>query len=271
MNPPSGTTIRQRVLLSFDAEEFDIPLEYGRAVSKFDQFRIGATGWERTLHLLDDLGIVATFFTTGAIAQRRPDLVRWTVSSGHEIASHSLFHSSFATDDLRKSREVLREISGQAVTGFRMPRMAEVDSRDLAAAGYSYNSSTNPIWLPGRYNKFFTPRRPYFCDGLLEIPLSATPIMRWPLFWLAFKNQPKWLTRATTDSVLRADGHAALYFHPWELVECTGFGLPTMISSCSGERMFTSLREHLLWLKQRFVFQTYGDFARDFLSAKHAK
>lgn len=266
MSPPADQSPRCRVLLSFDAEEFDIPLEYGQSLSEFDQFRIGANGWERTLHLLDELKIAATFFTTGAIAQRSPGLVRWTVASGHEIASHTMYHSRFVPGDLRESKDLLEQISGQAVTGFRMPRMAKVEDRDLLAAGYSYNSSINPIWLPGRYNKFFSPRKPTIRDGLLEIPLSATPLVRWPLFWLAFKNQPTWLTRRTTETVLRTDGHAALYFHPWELAECTGFGLPEVVSACSGERLFRALREHLIWLKQRSEFQTYGNFAKAFLS-----
>lgn len=254
---------RPAVLLSFDAEEFDIPLEYGFALSESEQFRIGADGFERTLLLLDELDLRATFFTTASIALRRPDLVRRAVASGHEIASHAYFHSRFEPGDVARSRDVLRRIGGTDVVGFRMPRMAPVDPALLRDAGYLYDSSTNPIWLPGRYNRFFAPRRPHRKDGLIRIPLSAVPLVRWPLFWLAFKNQPGMLTRWTTSAVLRADGYAALYFHPWELMNNAGFGLPEVIARTSGQRMYAALREHLLWLRARCRFLTYAEFARE--------
>ncbi|MGH7242440.1 MAG: polysaccharide deacetylase family protein [Phycisphaerales bacterium] len=251
------------VLLSFDAEEFDIPLEYGQAISDSEQFRIGADGFDRALQLLAEAQVRATFFTTAALAIRRPDLVRRAVADRHEIASHAFFHSRFEEKHLRASREALQSISGTDVVGFRMPRMAPVSPAILREAGYEYDSSVNPIWLPGRYNRFFEKRRAHNVDGLIRIPLSATPLIRWPLFWLAFKNQPRWLTRATTAATLRADNYAALYFHPWELMNNSGFGLPKIISALSGQRMWSSLREHLLWLKGRCRFATYREFARE--------
>ncbi|MBS0186454.1 MAG: polysaccharide deacetylase family protein [Planctomycetes bacterium] len=252
---------RPAVLLSFDAEEFDIPLEFGRSLSEDEQFRIGADGTERSLELLAEFGIRATFFTTGVLALRRPELIRRAVREGHEIASHALYHSRFEPAHLRESKDVLEQVAGVPVTGFRMPRMAPVDLAKLREAGYSYDSSVNPIWLPGRYNRFFESRRARVEDGFVRIPLSATPVIRWPLFWLAFKNQPRWLSRLTTSWVLRADRAAALYFHPWELMDNTGFSLPKAIARCSGESMMSRLREHLRWLSARTRFQTYAQFA----------
>ncbi|MBS0190247.1 MAG: polysaccharide deacetylase family protein [Phycisphaerales bacterium] len=252
------------VLLSFDAEEFDIPLEYGHRISEPEQFRIGADGFERTLLLLRQLSVTATFFTTAALAQHRPDLVRWAVRDGHEIASHAFYHSRFEAAHLRSSRETLERLSGTSVVGFRMPRMAPVRADQLREAGYVYDSSMNPIWLPGRYNRFFAPRKPRRRDGILEIPLSAVPFIRWPLFWLAFKNQPRWLTRASTAAVLSGDGHAALYFHPWELMENHSYGLPRLVASRSGQSMTRALAEHLLWLRDRAEFRTYASFAAGF-------
>lgn len=262
MSTTSPEPSRPAVLLSFDAEEFDIPLEYGNAVSESEQFRIGADGFERALLLLSELGVRATFFTTAALAIRRPDLVRRAVAHGHEIASHSYFHSRFEEKHVRESREVLESVSGAEVIGFRMPRMAPIAARVLKEAGYTYDSSVNPIWLPGRYNRFFEPRRVHKVDGLIRIPLSATPFIRWPLFWLAFKNQPRWLTRMTTLRVLHSDGYAALYFHPWELMNNAHYGLPHVVSALSGQSMWSALRDHLLWLRSRCSFSTYGEFAR---------
>ncbi|MBX3388466.1 MAG: polysaccharide deacetylase family protein [Phycisphaeraceae bacterium] len=255
---------RPVVLLSFDAEEFDIPLEYGHSISETEQFRIGADGFERTLLLLSEIGVRATFFTTAALAIRRPDLVRWAVAQGHEIASHSFFHSRFEERHLRESREVLESVSGSEVVGFRMPRMSPVSQSLVRDAGYVYDSSMNPIWLPGRYNRFFEKRRVHNVNGLVRIPLSATPLVRWPLFWLAFKNQPRWLTRLSTRIVLKSDGYAALYFHPWELMDNAGFGLPGVIRRCSGVAMTDALREFLGWIGRHADFVRYCDFARQF-------
>lgn len=261
MNTRSRESRRPVVLLSFDAEEFDIPLEYGHAISEAEQFRIGADGFERALLLLSELGVRATFFTTAALAIRRPDLVRRAAAQDHEIASHSFFHSRFEEKHLLESREVLESVSGTDVVGFRMPRMAPVSPALLREAGYTYDSSVNPIWLPGRYSRFLEKRRAHTIDELFRIPLSATPLIRWPLFWLAFKNQPRWATRLTTRAVLKSDGYAALYFHPWELMSNSGFGLPRIVSEMSGESMWRSLRDHLLWLRGHCDFLTYRNFA----------
>jgi len=264
---PESESKRRAVLLSFDAEEFDIPLEYGHKLAESEQFRIGADGFERTLLLLDELNVRATFFTTAALAIRRPDLVKRAARFGHEIASHAFYHSKFENRHLRESREVLASISGTRVVGFRMPRMAPVSPSLLREAGYSYDSSVNPIWLPGRYNRFFEKRRVHRVEQLIRIPLGATPLVRWPLFWLAFKNQPRWLNRVTTRINLATDGYAALYFHPWELMDNSGFGLPRVIAKTSGQTMHESLREHLLWLREHCHFKTYADFARERLSS----
>lgn len=263
MTPTKSQAIRPAVLLSFDAEEFDIPLEYGSRLSESEQFRIGADGLERTLLLLAEFDARATFFTTAALALRRPDLIKRTANAGHEIASHAFFHSRFEPAHAAESRKVLEQISGTPVVGFRMPRMAPIDPALLCGAGYLYDSSTNPIWLPGRYNKFFAPRRAHLVGELVRVPLSAVPLIRWPLFWLAFKNQPHWVTRLTTRAVLHADGYAALYFHPWELMGNQGFGLPRVVAGLSGPEMAEALRCHLRWLRTQATFVTYAQFVRE--------
>jgi hypothetical protein len=69
-----------------------------------------------------------------------------------------------------------------------MPRLKEVEDREIEKAGYEYNSSMNPTYLPGRYNNFFKTRTRYYSNNLLNIPISVTPLIRFPLFWLSFKT-----------------------------------------------------------------------------------
>jgi len=272
-----------RILLSFDAEEFDIPREFGHAIDEAEQMRIGVEGVRRTLNLLSEVGVRATFFSTAKIVLAAPELFGRAAADGHEIASHGYAHSSFEVADLQRSREAILSVlpAGSRVRGFRRPRMAPTDPGEVLRAGYDYHSSENPIWLPGRYNKFFSPRRwsmertslgeggPPEGPTLLKIPAAATPLIRWPLFWLSFKNTPLWWTRAMTSWCLRADGYAALYFHPWELCELNamgGFGLPSYVQRIDGAALTERLRKYLTWAKRRGTVCTYSDFADDVMT-----
>src|SRR5205823_6308311 len=96
----------------------------------------------------------------------------------------------YQTADLVQSRLQLEEITNQPVYGLRMPRMKVIPMQDVINAGYSYDSSMNPTWVPGRYNNFSRPRTVYYDQNMLRVPASVSPRFRVPLFWLAFKNMP---------------------------------------------------------------------------------
>ena len=51
-------------------------------------------GVPRILDMLDDLGVPATFFVPGWVAEHRPGLARSIVDRGHEVAHHSYSHRS---------------------------------------------------------------------------------------------------------------------------------------------------------------------------------
>jgi peptidoglycan/xylan/chitin deacetylase (PgdA/CDA1 family) len=247
---------RARIFLSLDVEEFDLPLEFGISLSLAEQCEVTAEGLARVNGLVDELGIVATCFTTAAFAQARPELVAQLAQS-HEIASHSFHHSRFEETDLADSRQVLIERSGgQSVQGFRRPRFAPTSVRAIAAAGYTYNSSLHPIWLPGRYNNFHCPRLPYQEEGLWQIPVSVSPLVRFPFFWLSFKNFPLPLIRWMSGWTLRQDRMLNLIFHPWEFADLTRYGLPKFIRRWDGDRLRDRLGVYLRWLQGR------GDFMR---------
>jgi hypothetical protein len=253
--------LRPLTLVSFDCEEFDIPAEFGRPIAVAEQMRVGAEGMRRALDLLAQVPARATFFTTASFAREHPDLIRRAAAAGHEIASHGAQHSVFQTADLESSRRDLEAIAQGPIAGFRRPRFEATPAADILAAGYSYDASVNPVWLPGRYNGWHLPRRAFRDSGLLRIPVSATPLVRWPLFWLSFKNEPEWVARMATRAVLAADGYAALCFHPWELCDLRGSGLPWYIRRLHGRRFSERLLRHLRWLALRSTFATYSELA----------
>ena len=78
----------------------------------------------RTLDLLDEFGIRATFFGVGWIADRIPEVFREVAQRGHEVASKGYTQRAIAEmspeefrDDLAKAREALEAACGQRVVG----------------------------------------------------------------------------------------------------------------------------------------------------------
>lgn len=248
-----------RVLLSFDLEEFDVPEEYGQALSDAMKFGVSQTGLEPVLRLLTELQIRATFFTTANFALHRPEVIK-AIAQTHEVASHGFYHSSFDLADLHKSKQVLEDIAQTSVVGFRMARLQKVDDAAIADAGYAYNSSMNPTYLPGRYNNFWQPRTAYYSNQLLNIPVSVTPLIRFPLFWLSFKHLPLSLYQAASALTLHSDRYLSLYFHPWEFADIASFQLPGYIKHPSGQQMVDRLNRYLTWLKPHAEFITYAEF-----------
>ncbi len=250
---------RPCVLLSFDVEEFDIPGEYGRDLDSATQFRVSWDGLNAVLRLLARLQVRATFFVTANFALQYPDLIR-AMAQTHEIASHGFYHGSFQRTDLAESKRAIEGIARVPVLGFRMARLQPVEDRDISAAGYSYNSSLNPTWIPGRYNHLTKPRRFYDAHHVLNIPVSVTPLVRFPLFWLSFKNLPLWLYQMACWWTLHCDRYLVLYFHPWEFTAIREFGLPHYIRRHAGAPMLRRLERFITALKPRTVFITYTEF-----------
>ena len=90
------------ICLTFDLEEFDLPLEYKQSISLEKQMEITTLGVNTLLTILDKHNISCTFFTTANYAQHNISLLK-KIAAKHEIASHSFFHSLFHINDLKKT------------------------------------------------------------------------------------------------------------------------------------------------------------------------
>ena len=75
------------ILLSFDIEEFDLPTEYGLAISWEEQLRVSREGSGHILNVLARHGVRATFFCTARFAEAAPDVLRAICDGGHERSS----------------------------------------------------------------------------------------------------------------------------------------------------------------------------------------
>ena len=112
---------------------------------------------ERILDMLDELGLKATFFILGWVAEYHPKLVERIHSKGHEIAAHSHWHHNARLlspgdfeKDLVKCLEHLKDITGIPVTAYRAPGYS-LKIKDnwafeiLAANGITVDSSVQ-LW-----------------------------------------------------------------------------------------------------------------------------
>jgi len=140
----------------------------------------------RVLELLAEQDVLGTFFIVGELAESEPALVKTIAGAGHEIALHGYRHvplpqlspATFRTETAR-GREVLEDLSGAPVTGYRAPSFSLVpESRwavaELTALGFTYSSSVLPVWSP-LFGWPGQPRHPYrWPGGLLELPCPVT-------------------------------------------------------------------------------------------------
>ncbi|WDF53559.1 polysaccharide deacetylase family protein [Mucilaginibacter sp. KACC 22063] len=252
------------ILLSFDIEEFDMPFEYGKELAFDKQLSVSTEGTNKILNILKQAGIKATFYCTANYAQHKPEMIKAMIDAGHEVASHGYYHSDFKPEHLLQSKLKLEEISGHAVKGYRMARMMPVDESEIEKAGYVYNSSINPTFLPGRYNNFNKPRTWFYFKNVLQLPSSVSPLIRFPLFWLSFHNLPigllKWLSKITH----KKDGYLNLYFHPWEFTDLNKpqeYNFPGYVVKNTGDAFVSRLTEFISWVKSKgYTFSRTDEF-----------
>jgi polysaccharide deacetylase family protein (PEP-CTERM system associated) len=190
---------------------------------------------ERILALMADGDVKATFFTLGWIAERYPAMVKRIAAAGHEIASHGYGHLRASdqdlaefTADITSSKQLLEDLTGQPVRGYRAPSFS-IGTGNLWAldalkeAGYDYSSSIYPVahdhyGMPDAPRFAFYPNGP---DGLLEIPITTVrlgqrnvPAGGGGYFRLLPYALSRWMMRKVNADEQEA---AIFYFHPWEL------------------------------------------------------
>ena len=255
------------ILFSFDIEEFDVPREHGIDYDTLTEgMQVSRIGTNRILDILRDNQVRATFFCTGNFALHAPDIIQRIIAEGHEIACHGVDHWQPQASDVQHSKEIIERVAGVPAYGYRQPRMFPVSDKAIRDAGYIYNSSLNPAFIPGRYMHLMAPRTWFMQEGVMQIPASVTPWLRFPLFWLALHNLPQWLYHSLVRRTLKHDGYFVTYFHPWEFYELREhpeLQIPFIIRNHSGQQLCQRLSNLIQMLKahdEQFV--TFKDFVQ---------
>jgi len=187
----------------------------------------------RLIDLFNENNVKATFFTLGWVAKCCPDLIKRIVDEGHELASHGSNHRRHTSmseaeivKDIKDSKDILEQISGKPVLGYRAPSFSINESNEyvfdiLVDLGFVYSSSTYPI----EHDLYGVPNWPRFAnkrkEGILEIPI--------PTILKNGKNKgiggggyfrlfPYWLSKKRIEAYLSQTKQPYnFYFHPWEI------------------------------------------------------
>jgi peptidoglycan/xylan/chitin deacetylase (PgdA/CDA1 family) len=194
---------------------------------------------ERLCELFDSLPVKATLFVIGREADIAPAGLLAASAAGHEIASHSFAHdySMSRWSKERSAADLLRCEEQLVLLGLPRPRGFRAPGYTLSAAllaavrerGYSYDSSLLPSppyyaakamamglhKLAGRGShsilggagQLFARRGPHRREGVRELPISTTPVLRAPVIGTTVLAAP-WLANLGA-----ARGHFNLELH----------------------------------------------------------
>ena len=80
--------MRGQILLSFDVEEFDIPLEYGHNLTMDEQIAIGKDGLNNLMPMLDAEDVGCTLFIPANFAGHCPKEIK-ILAGKPDIASQT--------------------------------------------------------------------------------------------------------------------------------------------------------------------------------------
>jgi len=239
--------------LSIASAENGQPIKHGVSVDVEDYFQVWGfsdvikrESWDGfslrvgdntrlLLDFFDSFDVKATFYTLGWVAERDPVLIQEIVSRGHELASHGYDHTKVFDqseteflEDAGKTKKILEDISGSAVTGYRAAGFS-MDKRTpfahdvLAELGYLYSSSSHPI-VHDHYGDPEAPQtkfHPIAGSDFIEAPVATTNWMGRRISCAGggwFRAMPYPVTKNFLHRAEKEFGQSLIfYFHPWEI------------------------------------------------------
>lgn len=205
-------------------------------------------------------GVAGTIFVVGEVAEAHPDLVREAAQDGHEIGLHGWVHKPLAElgpdtfrRHVRRGADVVGEITGRPVSGFRSPtysltRESVWASEVLAQEGFTYSSSIlpahNPLFgFPG------APREPFrWPSGLAELPVPVAGLgnVAIPFLGGVYLRVLPWPAVSAAHRLGSGGTTPWTYCHPYDFDP----GEVPWVVPDSGR-----LGSKLLWLNRKLMFR----------------
>ena len=235
-----------RVFFTNDVEHTSVSGEvFPRIATQVDE-----EGLPRLLDLYDKYGVKSTFFVLGQLAELKPNIVKQIIAHGQEVGSHGMQHDYRRAYDvmsydeqvveLRRSKNLLEQISGQEVVSFRAPalRVNSDTAMALREAGFRFDSSVAPqrmdafMSLGGSNKKqwLHAPRAVSETapdnlaragkSGIVEVPISSYGV---PYIGTVMRIAPHVLTPLTREILyresIRKNTPITFLYHPSEAVQ----------------------------------------------------
>jgi polysaccharide deacetylase family protein (PEP-CTERM system associated) len=269
-------------LLSFDIEGFieashdsmHVPEAYISEALEAEEIELNTL---EILQLLADFDQKATFFILGRIARDMPSLVRQIAEAGHEIGCHSFYHRRLfhfprpeVAQFLRDAKDLLEDVSGRSVYGFRAPDFSINRSNlwvfdILRELSFVYDSSVYPTGLNSAYGISDFSVLPFrLPNGLIEVPMSTIRILSQNLPFGGggyLRLYPLFLTKLFFRTTNRRGAPAVVYLHPSEMGK-----IVRMIAEIGWLRKFRtyvgvqSVQKKLRSLLESFTFEPIIDY-----------
>jgi polysaccharide deacetylase family protein (PEP-CTERM system associated) len=225
-------------MLSFDVEDWFQVENLKEAIPRASWSSCKLRVVENTHRLLDLLELhdtKATFFILGWVAETVPNLVKEIHRAGHEIASHGYGHELIYNqtleafqEDVRRSKELLEDLVGEAVLGYRAPSFSITEQAIdiLVEGGFRYDSSLFPSAFHDRYGEIpFVSQNEaggvvQLRPGFHEVLISTVSFFGQRVPWGGggyFRVLPYTVFRWGVKKILHRQGCYLFYLHPWEI------------------------------------------------------
>ena len=230
--------MNQKCVLSVDVEDWfhilDLPST--PPMSAWDTLPSTVEkNFRKLLELLERHEARSTCFFLGWVAEKYPHLVCEASRQGHEIASHGYSHTLVYQmnpedffQDIRRSRQILEDITGKAVLGYRAPGFSVTKKtpwffEKVSEAGYRYDSSLFPGTrghggIPGAFS---APHEIATDHGtLVEFPMSVVKVLSQDVCLFGggyLRLFPSWLIETAAGRLMKRDKPVIFYVHPREI------------------------------------------------------
>ena len=227
-----------QVYLSIDFEDFSHDFKRGLGLTENNKINEKAlwSSYEIINNFLENKlnGIKITFFCTGILATKCPDLIKKISNDGHEIACHYYYHDSVRNENLEDFEKnisfAIRELekcSSAKVTGFRAPnfsiKTSDIEHFKIISKYFKYDSSLN-INEESKIEslqKLINSKGFKFIPVIAEKPYFGFPYMRSGGTYL--KLFPINFALRVISKNLSKNQAAQIYLHPYEFVSDMSF------------------------------------------------
>ena len=186
--------------------------------------------------LLKFNNIKITFFCTGILAEKYPDIISMISNDGHEIACHYYYHDDVYKEginnfeeNLRKAVFYLKKASNQKISGFRAPKfsvnMNNIEHYKIINKYFKYDSSLNTLDM----KKVLEFKKINKLNNLTFFPVPTFSIfkkIKYKAGGTFFKFFPFLLTNFLLIKSIKSEIVPVVYIHPYEFNNGKNFRIP---------------------------------------------